>query len=129
MPAPKYSQETLDEAARLRETGLSLTRIAEQLSMSPGAVYWHCLRLGADAPKAKPLSARALGPAEMRRGNHVLRRFTAEEDARLLEMEATGARVFEIARALKRKPNSVRGRMMTLARHEARQEEAEMAHA
>lgn len=56
------------------------------------------------------------------RGGHIVRRFTPEEDKVLTEMDMAGERVCEMARRLNRKPNSVRGRLMTLARQEARRE-------
>lgn len=54
-----------------------------------------------------------------------MRAFTPDEDARLLAMEAEGVKRSVMARRLGRKPNSVRGRLMVLARHEARREAAE----
>lgn len=122
MPAPKYSQETVTRAAELRELGMPKAAIARQLGMSVGAVDYHTLRLGADVPPDRQYPLGQRGPDSMRRGNHVVRRFSAEEDNRLLEMEATGIPLSEIARALGRKRNSVAGRLMTLARHEERQD-------
>jgi hypothetical protein len=105
----------------MRERGLSCRRIGEILGgISPGAIAWHCLRLGADPPKAKPLSAMIRGPMVVTRGNHQVRRFSPEDDAKLLEMAARGAKNAEICRALNRKNNSVAGRLMTLARREER---------
>jgi hypothetical protein len=53
-----------------------------------------------------------------------VRRFTAEEDALLLQMEANGARYCEMCRALGRRHNSIIGRLATLARRDARAEDA-----
>ncbi len=58
------------------------------------------------------------------RNGHPVRRYSAEDDAKLLAMEAEGKRIAEMARALGRQSNSVRARLMTLARHEARAEAA-----
>jgi len=122
MPSPKYTDELTEKAAALREDGLSYTAIAERTGMSPSAVYYHCLKLGADHPTHCDNPAPWTGPMEIKRGNHVLRRFTAEEDKRILKMELEGSPVAEIARALGRKSNSVKGRLMTLARRDARAE-------
>lgn len=122
MPARKYSDQLLDEAARLRETGMSEAAIAKRLNMSLGAVSWHCLRLGADSPHTVRNISTTTGPMVVSRGGHIVRRFTPEEDKVLTEMDMAGERVCEMARRLNRKPNSVRGRLMTLARQEARRE-------
>ena len=124
MPARKYSDETLNEAAELRESGMSEAAIAKRLGMSKGAVYWHCLKLGADSPNAAPTKRTSSGPVEVERSGHKVRRFTEDEDAKLLEMSLAGARVADMCRALGRKHNSIIGRLMTLARHEARLEDA-----
>ena len=124
MAPRKYSDEQLTEAAELRETGMSCAAIAKRLGMSVGSVSWHCLRLGADSPNTTGNTSKPTGPMEVTRGDHVVRRFTESEDARLIEMERAGWRICDMAQALGRKPNSVRGRLMTLARHEARLEQA-----
>ncbi len=122
MPGRKYPAALLDEAARLRETGLSFAQIGRRLDMHSAAVKYHCLRLGADSPDTALSPPPRLTLPEYSRGGHVVRHFTAEEDARLLRLEAKGLSVMEIARHLNRHRNSVRGRLMTLARHEARHE-------
>lgn len=124
MAAPKYSRKQIEQAAALRETGLTYSAIADRTGMSEGAVYYHCLRLGADHPKLADAPTRWSGPMVLKRGNHVLRRFTPEEDQRILDMELAGSAVADIARALGRKPNSVKGRLMTLARRDTRAEVA-----
>ena len=122
MPARKYSDSLLDRAAAMRDEGHSYTAISQRLEISYGAVYWHCLRLGADSPRAQRSREHAPGPRVVSRGNHQVRRFTDDEDRRLLAMELDGETVSAIARALGRKPNSITGRLMTLARREARRE-------
>ena len=47
--------------------------------------------------------------------------------AELLTLEAQGINIAEIARRISRKPNSVKGRLMTLARRDARAELREAA--
>lgn len=120
-----YTDETFDRMAEMRERGLSYGQIGRLLNMSPGAVSWHCLRLGVESPK--PLKGHfnpKPGPTVMKRGNHVVRRFTPAEDRMLLEMEMEGIKRSEICKALGRSNNSVLGRLMTLARRDARAEAA-----
>lgn len=122
MPGRKYSEATTNEAAELREQGLSYGQISKRLNMTESAVYWHCLRLGADSPKFRPKEDHKIGPMVVNRGNHTVRGFTPDEDKILLNMSKAGAGIMEISRAMNRKHNSVKGRLMTLARHEAREE-------
>lgn len=122
MAARKYSDEQLNEAAELREAGMSLGAIAKRLGMSSGAVNWHCLRLGADTPQRSKRQPQ--GPMVMQRSGHTVRRFTPDEDRKIREMAQQGAGASAIARSLGRKHNSIIGRLMTLARQEARNEEA-----
>lgn len=114
------TRDEIEAIAADRERGMSLPAIAQKYSCSQGSAAWHCLRLGADPPKAKPIDTRIRGPLVVKRGGHQVRRFTPDEDALLLELERRGLGDTAIARELRRKPNSVRGRLMTLARHEER---------
>ena len=66
----------------------------------------------------------APGPAVVHRGDHVVRRFMPDDDARLLALDAEGLGHSAIGRAMGRPANSIRGRLMTLARREARAEAA-----
>lgn len=118
MPARKYSEETVAECCRMREAGATVEAIALALGMSIGAVNYHCLRNGADTPLRR--FGTPQGPRIVARGNHVVRRFTPDEDATILRMELEGATVSEIGRALGRSHNSIIGRQMTLARIEER---------
>ena len=127
MAAQRYSNDTIASAARMRERGMTFGQIGKKLGMSPSAVSWHCLRLGADSPNCQHNVARTKGPMEVKRGNHVVRRFTDAEDAELLRREAAGERISEIARALGRRHNSITGRLMTLARRQERQKLLEQA--
>lgn len=124
MPGRRLTPEQCEQIAALRETGLSYGQIARKFGVSTSTVYWKCLALGAEAPTARPLPRSAPGPAMVMRNGHQVRRYSAEDDAKLLAMEAEGKRIFEMARALGRQANSVRARLMTLARHEARAEAA-----
>lgn len=123
MTSRKYPEELTERAAEMRESGATLAQIALRLDMSIGAVEYHCLRLGADSPK--PMPPMPVGPMKVMRGGHVLRRFTPEEDRVLIQMDTAGALQCEMAAALGRPHNSVKARLMALARAEARAERAE----
>lgn len=109
-----------------REAGKSIGWISQRVGLSKGAIAWHCLRDGVESPKTrgKVITPRRPGAVEQR-GNHVVRRFTAEEDAMLVRMAREGHGYTAIGRACTppRRPNSIKGRLMTLARHDARKEE------
>lgn len=125
--------EQVAEVCQLREAGWSLKRISlamEQrgIAVSPGAIAWTCLRNGADLP-ARRRQTHSFSERTMvvKRGDHLVRRYTAEEDRQILEMEAAGASVASIGRRLGRKHNSILGRLAALARRQARSEETEGA--
>jgi IS30 family transposase len=106
----------------MRSAGKSYRQIGNKIGMSPGAVSYYCLKEAIEAPKLAKCWDSIQGPPVVKRGNHVVRRFTAEEDEQLLAMERAGVRVRQIARALGRKDNSIRGRLMCLVRREERAE-------
>lgn len=118
------SAAQLDEMAELREQGWSLRRIAEHFTARGTKVHqstigWQCMRIGADLPPHR--RGRAVPRTQpMMRNGHVIRPFTPEEDQKLLELDTSGATMRQMCEALGRKNNSVRGRLMTLARHDAR---------
>jgi len=123
MPSRKITDAQLSEMAVLRENdGLTYGEIAERIGSKAETVAWHCLRLGIDPPKPPQSWEKIRGPAITHRNGHEVRRFTADEDARILELEATGMSTYAIARAIKRPNNSTRARLMILARREARRE-------
>jgi len=109
----------LDRMAELRERGLSYARIAELFTaegvkVSRDAIEWQCFRLGVVPPPGTPYE----------RAGQIVRPFTAEEDARLLALEAQGLNASRIARLLGRRPQSIRARLLTLARRDAMEEAA-----
>lgn len=105
----------------MRERGCTYEQIGRAIGCSAKAVSWHCLKLAIDPPKPRPLRPDYhLQRPIVKRGNHVVRAFTPEEDARLIALERQGMSTNAIARALGRRWNSVRGRLMTLARREER---------
>ena len=120
------SDAQLEEMVRLRERNLSYAAIARHFTergtpVSAGSIAWQCLRLGADVPAQFRRSATPRSAPVMRNGRQV-RPFTPEEDAKLLRLEAAGTTIFRIAREMKRGDNSIRGRLYSLARQEARSE-------
>jgi DNA-binding CsgD family transcriptional regulator len=114
--------EQKDAMCEMRERGLSIETIARELELKAATVNWHCTKLAADPPAAKPLPEKIVGPVTMKRGNHTVQRFTPEDDARILAWRAEGIRNCDIARKLARRPHSVAGRLITLARREAHNE-------
>jgi len=90
------------------------------MNVCPGAVSWYCLMEGIEKNGKPPVPKPYRGPMMTKRGNHVVRCFTQEDDKLLLELEAQGKRYSEIARALGRQRNSVVARLATLARREER---------
>jgi DNA-binding transcriptional ArsR family regulator len=120
MSARKYPDELIERAAEMREQGLTFGQIGLALGMSASAVSWHCLRLGADSPNTCMNTKAPVTVMEAVRGGHLVRRFSEDEDRRILEMGAAGVRVAQIARTLGRRHNSIIGRLMTLARRENR---------
>lgn len=100
--------------------GWTFGKIAERLGISEGSAQWLCLREGIEKPGRLPEFRPWSGPREIKRGNHVVRRFAPEEDKRLLSLEASGLSMNEIGRRLGRRHNTIVGRLATLARHDER---------
>lgn len=112
---PPISPEQSEKIAKYRESGCSIRWIAQKLNLSHGAVSWHCLRYGIESPKTTSVPEYR-GPMVMARGHHIVRRFSQDEDAIIVDLEAQGIAVNEIAKRLGRRHNSVIGRLATLAR-------------
>jgi hypothetical protein len=120
---PNLSQGELDRIVIMREKGYGYAVIAKEIGCSSGAVSWPCARLGVEPPKIQWSLQRApLKPYSYRRKNGVVRAFTEDEDAILLQLREEGHRIAEICRRLNRRSNSIIGRLMSLARREARKE-------
>jgi len=122
------SDAQLEEMCSLRERGWGVDRIAAYFtergtSISGNAINWQCMRLGADTlPKFRGKHSQPEEP--YRRGGHIVRPYTPEDDALLTALDIQGTRICVIARRMGRAPNSIRGRLLTLARREARREDA-----
>lgn len=118
--------ETVEKLLSLREDdGLSYCAIAKRLRVSESIVSYYCLKEGAEHPTRRGVCYVKPGAIE-RRGDHLVRRFTPEEDALILRLDAEGLSSHNIGLRCEppRRGNSVKGRLMTLARREARAEEA-----
>ena len=113
----RLTPEDIGRICEMRENGRTYAAIAKALECSVGAVKWQCLRNGADSPRTYRSPA---APRDFQRGGRLVRHYTAEEDARLLALEAEGLGVCEIGRRLQRRHNSVVGRLATLARAQER---------
>ena len=98
----------------MRAKGKSYGQIGRRIGMSPGAISWYCLRYAIEGPKGRTKTAVKPG-AISTRGNHVVRRFTPEEDRQIAEMRLAGMSIKVIADAVGRTTSSVFGRLMTLA--------------
>jgi transposase len=130
--APRGRAQTLSDAqleslAELREEkGWSIPRIQRAvkhrfgLTVSESLLHWQFKRLGIDGPRNKPHRFRK---RVIRRNGHLVRRFTPQEDAKILEMRLAGYGQSAIARELGRPSHSVYSRFLTLARREARAEQ------
>ncbi|BBF70222.1 hypothetical protein SBA_ch1_24220 [Sphingomonas bisphenolicum] len=121
------SDQQLDEMAALRERGWSIDRIAEYFTaagtpISASSINWQCMRVGADAPPRLRGKHTRPGAPYVRYG-FTVRPWTDEDDALLVELEVAGKKMREICRRLGRANSSVRGRLLTLARRDARREE------
>lgn len=128
MPGKRIlSDRQIDEMARLREKGWGDERIADHFTqrgtkVTASCIHWQCLRVGADRPKHLRGRSAPPPPAPYLRNGRPVRPYTPVEDQQLLALEAQGLSESEIGRRCGRKPNSIRGRLMTLARIEARRE-------
>lgn len=99
---------------RMRAEGKSYGLIARRIGKSVGAVRWYSLRYGIESPRPRKPSNCVPGSVH-RRGDGVVRRFTAQEDARILELRTEGVTINKIALVLGRSYSSVLGRLVTLA--------------
>lgn len=123
MSTKRLSKKTIAKIVEMREKGYGLRFIAKELNCSYGGAYWITLREGAEPPKQKLLMAPVPDIQRVvKRGNMLVKSFTAEEDEKLLELERKKLSRSDIARALKRQPNSITARLRTLARRDERQE-------
>lgn len=114
--------DQITDICERRERGQSAGQIARRFDISEETVRYHTYRLGAELPDPAPLWTDIVGPAVVRRGNHIVRRFTPAEDAELRRLAGLGMGEADIARAMKRPRSSIRNRLIRAARVEARKE-------
>lgn len=123
------SDEQIELMCQLREKGWSIEWIADHFTrqgtkVSANAINWQCMVHGADAPPhLRGKHTQAAAPYS--RNGHTVRPYSAEDDRLLLELARSGARRAEIAAKLGRAHSSIRGRLLTLARRDARREHFE----
>ena len=98
----RLSPEQKENILSLRERGKGVKFIAGRVRCSPGAVLYHCLCNGLD-----PFNS------ERARGTHA-GAFSAEEDAKLIELARSGMKLHHVAAALKRPRTSTRMRLLLL---------------
>lgn len=124
----RLTDAQLDTIVTMRENGATYEEIGKTVNRSAGAIHWHCMKLGADSPRSRWKSWDTVqGPMVANRADHLVRRFSQGEDEELLQLEAQGLRISEIARRLNRRPNSITGRLMALARRDERKLQGEPA--
>lgn len=101
--------------------------IAREIGCSKGSVDWALLREGADIPGARhQIRTIPDEPVVRMRNGKPVRLFTTTDDQLLLQLETEGLNPAEIGRRFNpvRQPNSITGRLRTLARREDRLEAA-----
>ncbi|MDI7773756.1 hypothetical protein [Asticcacaulis sp. EMRT-3] len=119
----RLSDAQIDEVVALREAGWTMTAIAARFGVKKSLIEWHCLRLGAEPPdRLYALRRVPEQPSAYVRAGRLVRLYTRTEDERLLALACAGQSQSRIAQALRRSVNSVTGRLMILARREARAE-------
>lgn len=110
----KLTDAQIEQLIEWRERGRSYERIARDLGVSTGAVLYQCLKHGAVSPRQRNMPV----PTETRPfvagDGRVQRRFTQAEDARMLELEATGMPINRVADTIGRARTSVRIRLLML---------------
>lgn len=121
---PNITAEQRERIADLREARWTIPAIAAEVGCSQGSVSWILLVDGVDINAGWPLPPIPTEPTGYERNGQAVRRFTQDEDAELLRLEASGLNLNRIAKALGRKRNAILGRLATLARRDARAEAA-----
>ncbi len=119
---PRLTADQVQLIIEHRERGLTMEQIARKVGCSQGSVNWLLLKQGVDIHENRVLPAVPTQPVTLQRGGHVVRRFTQAEDLKLLDLEKQGLCMTQIGRELGRRPNSIVGRLRTLARRAEREE-------
>lgn len=126
----RITHEMSEQIITWREGGQGYDAIARRLLISAGAVGYHCLKNAVDPPNPPPPAKRRDGPIMRRSG--LVHPFTADDDALINALAVQSVSHVAIARQLTRRdparprrPHSIKCRLMTLARQQARAEEVE----
>jgi IS30 family transposase len=98
-PGIKRGRMSAEEKAEIERLATTLKDprpgpIARRLNRDHGTIYWHLITRGLIEIKLR------YGGSAYRRGDRTVRRFTREEDRRLLELRTQGNGFVEIARIL-----------------------------
>ena len=112
----QLSRAKIERIAELREAGETYPAIAAAVGASESAVAYHCRVLGAESPNV-PVRRMTNLKTYMRNGRPV-RPFSPGEDWRLTRLARAGTSYRQIAHCLGRPVNSIRMRLITLARYE-----------
>lgn len=96
--------------------GLTVQQTANRVGVSASNVQYYIQKLGAVGPRSRVISVPQ--PDCVRNGKPV-RRFTQEEDEKILAASQQNIRLSVVARDLGRKRTSVFQRLCALSRHEA----------
>lgn len=131
----KLTPELIDMVGEMRERGCSYQAIANRLASKGIAVKKDgiaslCLARGFDLPALQRRAGADAIPRKVAiRAGREIRPFSKDDDQQLRSFDREGLSYSEMARRLGRNPGSVRNRLLTLARHDARRESmGEMAH-
>ena len=123
MMAYKLTDQQVVEICVKREAGAKLGELAKAYGVTESAIYWRCLRNGAERPEGP--SQRPKPRSTVRRNGHAVNMYTPEEDALILALTSQDYGPAAVARVLTkrwpdrpRKPHSIVGRLATLARWE-----------
>lgn len=113
------SEEQIERIIALREKGRGYGAISKEIGCGVSTVHWHCLKNGVIPPHGTKIRRASHHQRTVMRSGRVVRMFTTEEDALIKALDIQGYKPGVIAKRLKRRRNSVIGRLMTLARHDA----------
>ena len=122
--APITEEQSRQIVDMREDSGLSCPQIARRLGLHHGAVSWHLLKLGIEKGGKPPRGYKPKQQQDFMRNGQLVRGFTPDDDDLLVRMDIEGLGHSEMARRLGRKPNSIKGRLYTLARREERLEAA-----
>lgn len=111
IPAP-----VIDTIASMREAGKSFHAIAQATGVHRKTCEYHATRLGAASPFTILQTHRR---SKYFRQGVAVRGFTETEDQQITAWALEGVSLSEMGRRLRRRHNSIIGRLRTLARREA----------